>query len=271
MVRKLLRSLWVVVALALVSGCSVELQHDLSEQDANEIYVLLTKKGLTPTKVKGEGDKPTYSISVPKAEVVAAAQLLKAFSLPRPTAEGLAVFKETKGMIPTQTEERAMFIEALAGEVSNSLNRIPGVLEARTIVMLPENNDLTQPDKRPMPTASVLVKYYADADGKKPVSETDLQEFVAKAVPELTKENVKVLLIPSTFAAADEAEAENLMVSVMGLRMTKESASTFRTMLLGGGVGFLLLVVLLAFLVVRKPSGGGGGGRHTGRSRAHEG
>ena len=43
---------------------------------------------------------------------------------------GLAIFKKTKGMIPTQTEERAMFIEALGGEVSNALNRIPGVLEA---------------------------------------------------------------------------------------------------------------------------------------------
>jgi len=271
MASRLLRSTLLVVAVALVSGCSVELQHDLSEPDANEIYVLLTKKGLTPTKVKAEGDKPTYSIAVPKAEVVAAAQLLKEFSLPRPHAEGLAVFKETKGMIPTQTEERAMFIEALAGEVSNSLNRIPGVLEARTIVMLPETNDLTQPDKRPQPTASVLVKYYPDKDGHPPVTEEDLKEFVSRAVPEMNKDNVKVLMKQSTFAAADEVQPDQLLVSVMGLRMTKESAGSFRAMLLGGGAVFLVMVGLLAFLVVRKPSGGGGGGRPTGRVRAQEG
>jgi type III secretion protein J len=58
-----------------------------------------------------------------------------------------------------------MFIEALAGEVSNALNRVPRVLEARTIVMIPEVNDLTQPDKKPQPSASVFIKYAPEDEG----------------------------------------------------------------------------------------------------------
>jgi len=41
-----------VCVLLLVSACSIELQHDLSEDDANEIYVLLQKRRIDAQKVK---------------------------------------------------------------------------------------------------------------------------------------------------------------------------------------------------------------------------
>ena len=43
---------------------------------------------------------------------------------------------------------------------------IPGwVLDARTVVNIPQHNDLTQPDKKPIPSASVYVKYRLNPDG----------------------------------------------------------------------------------------------------------
>src|SRR5688572_21987932 len=139
----------VVLGMLLLAGCSVELQHDLQEDDANDIYVLLQKNGIEAKKIADHtGNEPRYIIAVAKQDVATAAQLMREYSLPRPRADGLAIFKKSKGMIPTQTEERAMFLEAIGGEVSNSLNRVQGVLEARTIVMIPEVNDLTQPDKK---------------------------------------------------------------------------------------------------------------------------
>src|SRR4051812_25476337 len=111
-----LRSMRLLSAsLALVlSACSVELQHDLTEDDANDIYVLLHNKGIDAKKLKEEGgNEPKYIISVAKQDVADAAQHLRDYALPRPKADGLGVFKKMKGMIPTQTEERAMFIEAL--------------------------------------------------------------------------------------------------------------------------------------------------------------
>jgi type III secretion protein J len=237
----------------LASACSVNLQHDMTEDDANDIYVLLQKKGIDASKLKeGEGKEARFVISVPKADVATAAELLREHSLPRPRADGLSIFKMTKGMIPTQTEERAMFIEALGGEVSNALNRIPGVLEAKTIVMIPENNDLTQPEKKPAPTASVLIKYMASVDGKAPVSIEDVQSFVANAVPELKKENVKVLMTEAKFVT--EVSEEPRLQRVMGVNVDKASAGTFKAIIGVFALLFIAMAGVSAFLVVRKPS-----------------
>ena len=42
-----------LLALLLVTGCSIDLQHGLTEEDANEIYVLLSKNGINATKAEG--------------------------------------------------------------------------------------------------------------------------------------------------------------------------------------------------------------------------
>ncbi len=248
---------WGVLLGMLFSGCSVELQHDLTEDDANDIYVLLQRNGIEAKKLKEEGGNvPKYIISVGKQDVADAAQLLRDYALPRPYVDGLSVFKKMKGMIPTQTEERAMFIEALGGEISNSLNRIPGVLEARVIVMIPETNDLTQPEKKPMPSVSVFIKYRPTLDDKAPISDAEVKEFVATAVPELRKEAVTVLMKK---AGAVEAEQTDRNQTVMGLRMPKQSADQFKAMV---GLGALLVLAmggLTAFAFIRKPSGNGTG------------
>ena len=240
-------------AMLLASACSVELQHDLSEDDANDIYVVLQKHSIDAQKLKeGEGKDARYVISVPKGHVASAAEVLREYSLPRPKASGLGIFAQTKGMIPTQVEERAMFMEAVGGEVSNALNRIPGVLEARTLVMIPEVNDLTQPDKKPLPSASVLVKYMT-VDGKVPVSIEEVQAFVANSVSELKRENVKVLMTEAKFVS--KAADERQFVLVFGIKAHQESATPLKYIFGAFPVLFTVIGVLL-FFSLRKPSGG---------------
>ena len=153
-----------LLALLLLTGCSIELQHELTEADANEIYVLLSKNGINVKKEKAEGgNEVRFTIVVPKGDAAQAAELLKRNSLPRPVEKGLSHFAKGS-MVPTATEERAMLLKAMAGEVSNALNQIDGVLEARAIVMIPENNDLSQPENKPMPSASVFIKYRTNAN-----------------------------------------------------------------------------------------------------------
>jgi type III secretion protein J len=253
LMSRFVRSTTFFVAVFLASACTIELQHDLTEEDANDIYVLLQDKHIDASKHKeGEGKDARYTITVPKAHVATAAQWLRDYSLPRPRSDGLAIFKMTKGMIPTQTEERAMFIEALGGEVSNALNRIPGVLEARTIVMIPEVNDLTQPEKKPMPSASVLIKYMPNKDDKVPVSIEDVQGFVANAVPELKKENVKVLMTEGKLEAKDESVESTQYI--LGVKVDSASAGTFKAIIGVFALLFISMAGLTAFMLLRKPA-----------------
>lgn len=240
-----------------LAACTVPLQHDLEEDDANDIYVLLQKNGIGAQKVKDEsGNVPRYVIHVAKADVASAAQLLREYSLPRPRAEGLGVFRKNKGMIPTQVEERAMFIEALGGEVSNALNRVAGVLEARSIVMIPEVNDLTQPDNKPLPSASVFVKYRPTSQGKAPLSEEQIKAFVATAVPEMKPENVTVLL---TEARPPESEDDpNRLQKVLGFDVARGSVDRFKVFVMVMGVIVLAMFSGMVWAFVR---GSGSGGR----------
>ena len=230
-------------------ACTEALQHDLSEEEANEIYALLNRNGIQAKKQRGDGDEPTYVIVVPKADTVNSVQLLTDNSLPRVRADGLALFKKNKGMIPTQTEERAMFLEALGGEISNTLNRIPGVLEARTLVMLPETNDLVPEAERPKPTASVFIKYRMPGEEQKPpVDEASVQRFISAGVPQLAPGAVQVLMVR---AAPPQAELEIRWQTVLGLQMDKASAEKFRIMALVA-VGLILLMLGICVWIFLK-------------------
>ena len=248
-----------LLALALGTGCTIDLQHDLTEQDANEIYVLLSKNGIAATKMKEEGgNELRFRIVVPKADAAQAAELLRAYSLPRPMEKGLSHFAKG-GMVPTATEERAMLLKALGGEVSNALNQIDGVLEARAIVMIPENNDLSQPENKPMPSSSVFIKYRPNAKNQPPILREDVQKFVSTAVPELKPEAVTVLLTAASMGDA-EVSSESRLQDVMGMRMTAASVSQFR-MMAGVAVLVILASIGLAAWSLMRGEGAAAGAR----------
>ena len=253
MLGALMTSRRVVLAAALVtlSGCSVELHHNLTEQDANDIYVLLQENGISATKVTEEGgNEPTYMIAVPKQDAAAASRLLKEYSLPRPKISGLRIFADKKGMIPTQTEERAMFLEAMGGEVSLALNKIDGVLDARTIVMMPETSDLIAPENKAPNTASVLVRYRPLGEGRTPLTDEQIRRFVSTSLPDVKPENVTVILSQALPPQA-QAGSDTQLKDVLGMRMTASSASTFRLLAGAGGLLILAMAALTTFQFLR--------------------
>ena len=251
-----------LLVLALGTGCTIDLQHELTEQDANEIYVLLSKNGIAATKLKEEGgNELRFRIQVPKADAAQAAELLRAYSLPRPMEKGLSHFAKG-GMVPTATEERAMLLKALGGEVSNALNQVDGVLEARVIVMIPENNDLTQPENKPMPSASVFIKYRPGEKNGPPLKIEEIQRFVATAVPELKPDAVTVLLSAASMPIAEEG-ADQGMKELLGIRMTASSLGTFRMM-----AAVAVLLILASLGLAAWPMFRGGGSASAARARS---
>ncbi|MFL5318233.1 MAG: type III secretion protein [Myxococcaceae bacterium] len=249
--------LLLIAAVMMLSGCVEELQHDLTEQDANDIMALLIDHGVGAKKAKEEGGNEVhYMVSVPRQDYANSVKLLREYSLPRPNQDGMAMFRKNKGMIPTQTEERGMWLESLGGELSNALNKVDGVLEARVIVALPEQTDLTQPDSKPKASASVFVKYRPDADGKPPISEERVRAFVVTGTTvEIDPKNVSVIL--TTPARRDDDDTKTKLQEVLGLTMTAASASTFKVMM--GGVS-LIIVALAGLLTWNFLRGGSSGG-----------
>lgn len=242
-----------LVGVLLVSGCSIELQHDLTEQDANEIYVLLEQNGISPAKKKEEGgNEPRYTIVVPKADASASARLLREYALPRTRFGALEAIQKGKGMIPTQVEERAIMLLGIGGEIANALNLVDGVLDARTVVNIPQHNDLTQPDKKPLPSASVYLKYRLNPDGKPPLNEMQVKAFVAASVEDLKPENVDVIMTQAVLPDAMTLPADQQLVDVMGVRVTRSTAGQLKAMLAIGGLLILSLVAITTWTFMRS-------------------
>lgn len=186
------------VMLAL-TGCSLksELQTGLSEQEAQEIIVLLKDHGLDASRQReaaGEQNaEPKYTVMVRGGDqnLVTAWRILQDNGLPKHRVKGLEeLFAASSGMVPTASEEKAKMLLAITGELSRTLRAVEGVVDARVHVVLAENGPLADPNQAQPSTASVLVKY----KGKEsPLKEQEVKVLVARGVEGLQQENVAVV------------------------------------------------------------------------------
>src|SRR5215831_8017600 len=143
-------------------GClSRDLQSGLSEQDAQEIIVVLKQNGLDAyleRETGGDRDSgPAWTVKVKggSRNLLSAWQIMQDNGLPRQKVKGLEEVFASKGMIPTAGEEKARMLLALSGELTRTLKSVAGVVDARVQVVLPENSPLVDRSQWSPPTASV--------------------------------------------------------------------------------------------------------------------
>jgi type III secretion protein J len=103
-------------------------------------------------------------------------------------------------MVPTPTEEHALYLHALGGELARSVEAIDGVVEARVHVGLPQPDPL-RPGDRPPPRAAVLVKCRAAACPAVRQLEAGIRSLVAGAADGLDAGSVSVVIAPAAEAA----------------------------------------------------------------------
>jgi type III secretion protein J len=195
--RPRFHKLLVVIGFVLfLSGCVThELQSDLSEQDAQEIVVLLKENGIdafaakAPGEKKGE-DKWTVSIRGGDQNLARSWRVLQENGLPRQKDKGLEDVFANPGMIPTATEEKARLLVGISGEISRTLKSVSGIVDAHVLVVMPENSPLLDKSEMVPPTASVLIKYRGN---ELPLGEEDVKKLVGRAVEGLKPENVAVV------------------------------------------------------------------------------
>jgi type III secretion protein J len=224
-----------VLALLLVSGCSVEIIHDVEESTANEVLAVLQRSGIDGEKIRSvQGSKATYTVAVPRGQAADAWKVLRRENLPRPTQDGLGeVFGKT-GLVPTATQERALMHHALSGEMSRTLQSVKGVLEARVHLVLPARDPLAPPDAPQSPSkASVLLR----VSGRCPLERKAVQDLVAGSVKDLKAEAVSVVIVKEK-AGKPAAGAEVAVSSVGPFQVAASSR------------GGLLITLVVALVLV---------------------
>jgi type III secretion protein J len=195
--RLRLTQLLVVLGLTLVLSACVthSLQTGLSEQDAQEIVVLLNENGIDSFATKGVSEKKgeeKWDVMIRGGDqnLARAWRVLEENGLPRQKDKGLEDVFSNSGMIPTATEEKARLLLGTSGEISHTLKSVAGVVDAHVLVVMPDSSPLLDKSDRVPPTASVLVKYRGH---DLPLAEDDVKKLVARAVEGLQPENFAVV------------------------------------------------------------------------------
>jgi type III secretion protein J len=179
-----------------LSACLThQLQTGLSEQDAQEIVVLLNENGIDASATKAVAEKKgeeKWNVVVHGGDqnLARAWRVLEENGLPRQKDKGLEDVFSSSGMIPTATEEKARLLTGISGEIDRTLKSVAGVVDARALVVLPDSSPLLDKSERVPPTASVLIKYRGS---ELPLTEEDVKKLVARAVEGLQPENVAVV------------------------------------------------------------------------------
>lgn len=278
MVAKLTKFFFVMF-LVLLSACrEVELYQELSEQDANEMMVILSENKIEAIKKKEiRQNEISYSVLVKQDQLGDARALLVRNHLPRAKELGLpGVYKE-KGLIPTPDEQKARYLLALKGEIINSLERIPEIVDVDVVLNVPEVDEFASPEEkeRKRPTASAVVRAKPSLMGAAAVTENKIQQFVANAVEGLNPRDVSVILsyiggtdmqsgtqpvisvqdplktLPASTSESTDPTLPGDSVlsdsSLLGLKMDSESSDKLRLYLL---MFFGLVMVLATGLII---------------------
>lgn len=244
----------ILISTLFLTACSMEIQHDLNEREANEIVDVLKKHGIEASKmINTSGRVPSYTLIVSKSESLRTIKVLQENNLPRRKEKGFNEIYGKGGMIPTATEERAKYLMALSGELSRTLKRISGVLDARVHLVIPKEKVLKNPDQKQVePTASVLLVIRSKP--RPMLRKTQVQSLIAGSLESLRRERVNVIMIPKQGTAAPESEDNAGTTQVLIVRVAKSDATKLK-MLLGAMIlGLVIFLGLFVWFFMRTAS-----------------
>lgn len=186
-----------VAGLLLLAGCEKRVavvQRVQSQRALNTILVYFARLGLGPVEVVAHEARREkwWEIRIPERQLDTARKLLVALDLPRPAAPGDA---GASSLIQSPEELAQRARQRLQRQLEDALEMYDGVVRAHVLIAPERRDPMTQKLTQP-PSASVVVRYVADADAAAdadpPVQPGQVQQIVAGAVSGLSPQAVQV-------------------------------------------------------------------------------
>ncbi|MEA3131415.1 MAG: type secretion protein, partial [Paraburkholderia sp.] len=187
------RALILLPVLLLLVGCRTSLFEGLDEDQANRIIAALSHHGVNGYKERN-ADR-TWNISVDDADAVVATELASAYALPRGGHANLGELFSRQGLISSPEEDRVRYVYGLSQELSETLEKMDGVLLARVHIVLPEKDPM-DPAQDALPSASVMMRYRSDYNLE--LMRDRIRALVAGSVEGLTPARVSLTLLAVT-------------------------------------------------------------------------
>lgn len=186
-----------LMLLLLVSCSKIELIHNLSEDDVNEILVVLQENNIPATKKKEiVQNEVTWTVAVDAKDLPKARAILVERNLPKHKVPDISDVYGKDTLIETAGQAKAKFIIGMRGNLINALRKNPDVIDADVIINMPDKDEFGTTDltQKKRPTASLVIKIRPTAEAQATLTEAKLQKVVASAIPELDPRDVTVII-----------------------------------------------------------------------------
>lgn len=208
-----LLALPVILVFLSLAGCRERILHDLDEIRANRISVILHRSGIEAQKVR-EGT--LWSIAVPSAAAQAALQAIedsRAMKLPPPELSAAP-----SSLIPTQEERSHFFERAAAASLEQTLERIPGVYEARVhLNTATSGHSSLRLENKEGSSSVLLVSSQPEA-----IDEGKVKKLVAGGAG-IKESSITVVSVREQASSYDSRSMENAFASELPLRENQTS------------------------------------------------
>jgi len=195
---------FLLIGSLFLSGCHTDILHNLSEDEANRVASVLNAEGIAATtELSNQAEDSGYAVTVSRTHLSQAWKILADRHLPRRGQAGFSQVFEKQRLLPSPDQERAMLHYALSGELTTTLRRIDGVLDARVHVVSPKKQVWGDGDNR-TGRASVLLK----TSGQLALAVEDIKRLVAGGVENLSASNVEVVIAPLSSAPSSPTQSQ---------------------------------------------------------------
>lgn len=251
--------------MMFASGCKkMALYHNLNEEQANEIIVVLFENKIEADKEKEVIQNDTFwTVSVNEKDLPEARRLLLERQLPRVNEPGLSDIYKEKGLIPTPDEQKARFIMAMKGEIINSLEKLPEVIDADVVLNTPTPEEFAT-DGTKRPAASIIIKLKPVEGVTSDITEAKIQKYVANSIENLNPRDVTVIMsyiavpdagktgesglyLPGRETRTIEGVPITDTVKILGIAVDAKSAAKLKIYMF---IFFALMLVMSAILII---------------------
>jgi type III secretion protein J len=183
-----------VLCFIALAACRSQIQHGLDERDANEIISVLVARGFEASKIAEKGKKPTWAIEIDDDHATDALRVLTELKLPRPQRTTTRDVAQQSSLIDTPGAEKLRQLEALEGDIEQTLETMDGVVSAGVELVVPLG---ARPGVAPTPSkASTLLRVQPSSLERMQQQRVQLKELIAGSVEGLKPDDVALVVDP---------------------------------------------------------------------------
>ncbi len=223
-----------ILIFIFVMGCRTEILHCISEEQANDIISVLQENGVVAEKkADNKGEKSNFNILIDESDYARAWKVLKENGLPREKVKGLSDIYQKQGIISSSTEEKALLIQAIKGEIEKTLETIDNVIRARVIITIPAGSQNPFSEIPASVGASVLLKVKKGTY----INKEMIKGIIQGAVSSLERDRVNVEIVESQIAGG----SNNISMTYIGPFLVSTTSAKYF---------YALMVFLLSLTMV---------------------